>query len=152
MAVLRAESGRKESASIEVDLDRAAQIAIAAYCIAYAKLLYPSLGDVAVMSIMSPPQKFRACAEKSESAHQPECASVSAPQHSDTPRVSDDPATAQTLRRLGKAVWAIGNQKWPDMTIKALQAIQAIDDPGRLQMLIDQGNAGDFSAWNTYVQ
>ncbi|HEJ4408091.1 TPA: hypothetical protein SL557_000375 [Pseudomonas aeruginosa] len=152
IAVLRGEDGRKEAASIEVDLDRAAQIAIAAFCIAYARLLYPSLGEAAVTAFMSPPPKTRACAEKSVSADLLAGETASASKQVESAQSLDDAATTQTLRRLRKAIWAIGNQKWPGMTLKALQAIQAVNDPDRLQTLVDQGNAGDFAAWNEYVQ
>ncbi|WP_162962120.1 hypothetical protein [Pseudomonas aeruginosa] len=152
VAVLRGEDGRKEAASIEVDLDRAAQITVAAFCIAYARLLYPSLGEAAVMAIMTPPQKTRACAEKNESSHRLANVTATASQKGDSTQDQDCAATSQTLRRLRKAIWAIGNQKWPGMTLKALQAIQASSDPGHLQELIDQGNAGDFTAWNQFVQ
>ncbi|HBP1602441.1 TPA: hypothetical protein L5U90_003546 [Pseudomonas aeruginosa] len=152
VAVLRGEDGRKEAASIEVDLDRAAQITVAAFCIAYARLLYPSLGEAAVIAIMTPPPKSRACAENNESSHRLADVTASASQKGSSTQDQDCAATSQTLRRLRKAIWAIGNQKWPGMTIKALQAIQALNDPGRLQELIDQGNAGDFTAWNQFVQ
>lgn len=152
VAVLRGEDGRKEAASIEVDLDRTAQIAVAAFCVAYARLLYPSLGEAAALAIMTPPRKTRACAEKNELSQRPADAAASAGQQANTSQALDDAATTQTLRRLRKAIWAIGNQKWPGMTLKALQAIQALNDPVRLQSLIDQGNAGDFTAWNEYVE
>ena len=152
VAVLRVEDGRKEAASIEVDLDRAAQIAVAAFCVAYGRLLYPSLGEAAIMAILSPPPKTRACAEKSAPHDQLEGETAFASQHAGSAQAQDDPATTQALRRLRKAIWAIGNQKWPGMTLKALQAIQALNDPDHLQALIDQGNAGDFAAWDKYAQ
>lgn len=152
VAVLRGEDGRKEAASIEVDLDRAAQIAVAAFCIAYARLLYPSLGEAAVMAILSPPPKTRACAEKSAPRDQPAGETSIASQQAEPVQAQENPATTLALRRLRKAIWAIGNQKWPGMTLKALQAIHALNDPDHLQALIDQGNAGDFAAWNKYVR
>lgn len=149
---LRAEDGRKGAASIEVELDRGAQIAVAAFCIAYGRLLYPALGDAAVMAILSPAPKTRACAENGLSSDQPGGAIALAGEQPQSAQTLDDGETTRRLLRLRKAIWAIGNQKWHGMTLKALQAIQSENDPDRLQALIDQGNAGDFAAWNEYVQ
>lgn len=143
-----------QAARIEIELDRAAQIAIAAHCLAYGRLLYPSLGDAAVQSLMAPSRNFRACAEKFTSN-----GPLAEVQHQEPPPAkpvrdaqSGHAKPSPELTRLGKAVWAIGNQKWPRMTLDALKAIQSINDASRLQELIDQGNAGDFRDWDSYLE
>ncbi len=139
---------------IEIELDRAAQIAIAAHCLAYGRLLYPSLSDAAVQSLMAPPRNVRACAEKSTGdgpiAEVPD--QERAPTMPAREALSGHAAPSPELARLGKVVWAIGNQKWPRMTRDALKAIQSIKDASRLQELIDQGNAGDFRGWDSYLE
>lgn len=142
-----------QSTRIDIEIDRTSQIAIAAHCIAYGRLLYPALSDLAVQSLLSPARNFRACAEKtigltpsvSEPQQDSNVGSPSKGEHLGRVKTSPD------IARLGSAVWAIGNQKWPRMTLKALKAIQAINDAGRLQELVDQGNAGDFRAWDSFL-
>lgn len=149
--------------TIEVELDRAAAIALAAHCVAYGRLLYPSLSDAAVQSLLSTPAPyFRACAEKDTTGlnDQPSRVSAEAPevagqsshqtQHSSAPAGPALSAKPETVR-LQSAIWAIGNQKWPSMQLPALQTIQKLDDIAHLKRLINSGNAGDFREWDTYL-
>lgn len=155
LVILNAESVKEgASSSITVELDRAAQIAIAAHAVGYGKLLYPALSDVAIQSLLSEPLgNFRACADQTEQALLKPEASLA--------RSGDDRACAEerpiyeadsrTHARLGKVVWAIGNQKWPSMTKDALRRIQSIVDLTLLQAMIDEANAGDFRKWDSYL-
>ncbi|HDS1721534.1 hypothetical protein NPS53_08495 [Pseudomonas putida] len=159
--VLRASTSKDgQQRSIEVELDRAALIALGAHCIGYGKLLYPSLSDATVQGLLSSPtSNFRACAEIHTPVPESQPAQSSVVNNGDheampvtvhrTP--APRPHVGTELGRLQKAIWAIGNQKWPSMKLPVLQAIQKLDDPEALQRLIDSGNAGDFREWDTYL-
>jgi len=141
-----------QSRSVEVELDRAAIIALSAHCIGYGKLLYPSLSDATVQALLSSPStNFRACAENepAKGLAQPDSvtgAPDAAPQNTAPAR-----HVTKEVARLHKVIWAIGNQKWPRMKLPALQVIQKLDEPDVLQRLIDSGNAGDFREWDTFL-
>ncbi len=146
--------------AIEVELDRAAAIALAAHCLAYGRLLYPSLGDAAVQSLLSNPSPyFRACAEKSPtdqmSRETPATAETGGSSRESALHSTANSGLAPTFSpqivRLHKAIWAIGNKKWPSMMVPALQSIQKLDDAVHLQRLIDSGNRGDFREWDAYL-
>lgn len=157
--VLRAGTSKDGQAiTIEVELDRAGAIALAAYCVGYGRLLYPSLSDTAVQNLLSSPAPiFRACAEISsseppshpigETAFSEEGCGGSLNQGTATPA----PHFSNEVLRLHKVIWAIGNQKWPSMKLPALQAIQKLDDAAVLRRLIANGNAGDFREWDSYL-
>ena len=126
---------------IEVDLDKADLIALAAHCIAYGRMLYPSLSDTAVQSLLAAASSnSRACAENGQAG-----------MASSTPSEAVQPASSPELSRHRRAIWAIGNQKWPSKNIEALQRIQAIDSAAKLQALIDEANNGDFRTWDSYL-
>jgi hypothetical protein len=129
---LRAESIKSGSQiMIDVELDRAALIALAAHCVGYGKLLYPSLSDSVIQTLLSEsPGNFRACAEN--------------------PNV-EQPSKPQLPERLRRVIWAIGNKKWTSMTVEALQKIQEIEDPERAQAMIDEANQGNFRSWDVYL-
>lgn len=139
-----------EKASISVQLSDTDSLAIASFAIGYGRLLYPSLSDVAIQQMfMSGRGRVRACAE----AHQEI--------ESSPPR--DFRACAESLpaenhivesaqrARLKKAIWAIGQNKWPSMRIEALQKIQMTASDAELQRLVDQGNDCQFQAWDAYL-
>nr|WP_192963242.1 hypothetical protein [Pseudomonas fluorescens] len=159
VVALRADTAREGRAhSIEVDMDRSATIALGAHCIGYGRLLYPSLSDAAVCSLLSTPVPyFRACAENSgvnhpssnEKATASPCHNASHPTNSAP--VSSPSAPSQTVVKLRSAVWAIGKQKWPRMELVALQAIQRLEDAAQLQELVDSGNKGDFRGWDAFL-
>lgn len=159
VVALRADTAREGRAhSIEVEMDRSATIALGAHCIGYGRLLYPSLSDVAVQSLLSTPVPyFRACAENA-GVNQPssnEQVSV-LPSHkashpSNNSPVSASSSPSQALVKLRSAVWAIGKQKWPGMELVALQAIQRLEDAAQLQELVDSGNKGDFRGWDAFL-
>lgn len=153
--VLRADSARAgHPISIEIEMDRAASIALAAYCIGYGRFLYPSFSDVAVQSLLSTPTpNFRACAENfTPSPVSGDEPSVPLAQPGTSSWNQNGAAFAKSdIAKLRKAVWAIGNQKWPKMELSALQAIQRLDDASVLQSLIDSGNDGNFKAWDSYL-
>lgn len=159
--VLRASTSLKGHLnSIEVELDRASAIALAAHCLAYGRLLYPSLSDAAVQSLLSNPSPyFRACAEKPPTDQMPmETPATAERGGSSLESVLHSTASfglaatfTPQIVRLHKVIWAIGNKKWPAMMLPALQAIQKLDDAAHLQRLIDSGNRGDFSEWDAYL-
>lgn len=153
----------KEGRSIKVEvlLDRADSIALAAHCIGYGRLLYPWLSDVAVQSLLSESRPdFRACAEIADPHHQP-APPASMPNSSETGQaLGHDQAAASRPKptatgarksRLSSVVWAIGNQKWDRMTLDALRRIQCIPDEALLQTMVDEANAGDFKSWDAYL-
>ena len=160
--ILRAESSVDGVAvKVEVDLDRASTIALAAHCIAYGRLLYPSLADSSVRSLLSEHRlESRACAENRVFESPSNLAPTSSPPMADDPGLTRACAENQKLRHPGilgnagrqaKVVWAIGNQKWPRMELGALQRIQAIADDAQLQRMIDEANKGDFQSWDLYL-
>jgi hypothetical protein len=134
--------------SIEVELDRTACIALAAHCIGYGKLLYPSLSDGTIQALLSASLNApRACPELID--YSPNADAQAAPVRACAEE--NAPALDPLPPRLKKAIWAIGNQKWPNMSVIALQKIQAEVTPERAQTLIDEANAGDFSEWDTFL-
>lgn len=161
VVVIRAtHSNAGQATTIEVELDRAALIALAAHCIAYGRLLYPSLSDAAVQGLLSSPSPyFRACAEIQASAihdhggAEPASGGVdgSSLQNPSQPTRPVAQPVSPELGRLHKTIWAIGNQKWPNMKLPALQAIQKLDNLDQLRRLIDAGNAGDFREWDGFL-
>lgn len=159
---LRAESVKSGvSIKIEVELDRAALIALAAHCLAYGKLLYPSLSDSVVQTLLSDPVPgIRACAE-SKTAITPVLDTSLSSNHQElsgeefracAENNPDQPSHKALLsERLRRVIWAIGNKKWTKMRLDALQRIQAIEDPERAQTMIDEANQGDFKSWDAYL-
>lgn len=161
VVVLRASSSTEGRAtSVEVELDHASSIALAAYCLGYGRLLYPSLSDAAVQGLLSNPHSYsRACAEN------PLPVTVDAPNAGSARAEASRVTEAESVRhavapampfapdvvRLHKVIWAIGNQKWPSMQLSALQAMQKLDDLAHLKRLIDSGNAGDFREWDAFL-
>lgn len=147
-------AAERRNVSIDVELDRADQIAIAAHCLGYGRLLYPSLSDTAVHELLSPSQpKLRACAE-----NPPDSQAHGIPHSDPHPTLppqqaqgSNNPATAD-LSKLRRVIWAIGNQKWPRMQLQALQRIQKLDDAGVLQALIAEANRDNFARWDAYLR
>lgn len=146
---------------IEVELDRASQIALAAHCLGYGKLLYPALSDTAIQSLLSEVrQNDRACAEIS--SMDSSTSDVADPEQTQSEQTNSVRACAETgrtnspqnqpLSGLQKTIWAIGNKKWPKMEIEALKRIQWIADPDIAQQLVDQANKGDFRGWDSYLQ
>jgi hypothetical protein len=135
---------------VEVDLDRSAQIVIAAHCIAYGRLLYPSLGDGAVQSLLSTPgAKSRACARNSDEPSM-QLSPVDR-EISSAPNLGSDMAVSLNVGRLRNAIWAIGNQKWASMQLEPLKRIQALTDASKLKAMIDAANSGDFSSWDAFL-
>ncbi|MFL1449342.1 hypothetical protein ACI77O_13175 [Pseudomonas tritici] len=147
---------------IEVDLNRAETIALAAHCIGYGRLLYPALSDTAILTLLSENHsESRACADLEPSYHGEEGASPSQslaqPGHTKTRACAE---TASRLMgsgmplssRLSRAVWAIGQQKWAGMTLEALKAIQSLQDQSQIQRMIDEANGGDFRSWDAFLK
>lgn len=159
VVTLRADTAREGRAhSIEVEMDRSATIALGAHCIGYGRLLYPSLSDAAVHSLLSTPVPyFRACAEN-PGVNQPSSneQAIASPCHRtahppNTAPVSGPNSSNHAVAKLRSAVWAIGKQKWPRMELQALQAIQRLEDAAHLQELVDSGNQGDFRGWDAFL-
>lgn len=146
---------------IEVELDRASQIALAAHCLGYGKLLYPALSDTAIQSLLSEVRpNVRACAEissmDSSTSDMADPDQTLGDQTNSVRACADtgsviNPLSQELPERLRRAIWAIGNQKWPQMEIEALKRIQAIADPEHAQQLVDQANKGDFRGWDSYL-
>ncbi|MCF5382103.1 hypothetical protein GIW05_01015 [Pseudomonas syringae] len=146
---------------IEVELDRASQIALAAHCLGYGKLLYPALSDSSIQSLLSEVRPdFRACAV--DSSVDSSTSGLDEPDRTHGESTNSLRACAETVsvltpqslessERLKRAIWAIGNQKWPRMEIETLKRIQTIADPERAQQLVDQANKGDFRGWDSYL-
>jgi len=139
--------------SIEVELSKADLIALAAHCVGYGRLLYPSLSDSAVQELLSPMNSnIRACAENSRPMAS---CSNGALIHQDE-RVIPEPHRVGRVpsgnpRKLSNVIWAIGNQKWPRMQLKALKRIQQLEDATLLQELIDEANGNNFTRWDAYL-
>lgn len=140
-------SVNSQNVTCQVEMSKADAFALAAHCVAYGRLLYPSMSDVAIQAMLRDVGgNSRACAE---------LGTVVDP----TADKSRTPAQAASKRsiasadvaKLGKVIWAIGNQKWGNMEIEALKRIQQIGDPAVLQGLINDANAGDFTRWDAYL-
>jgi len=143
-------SNEGRQARVEVDLDRTAQIVLAAHCIAYGRLLYPSLSDGAVQSLLSAPGgESRACARGAGDSPS-QCLPVER-DPSPAPSIGCEVVGLSSFVPLRNAVWAIGNRKWPNMKLEPLQRIQALTDASKLKAMIDAANSGDFSSWDAFL-
>lgn len=150
IVTLRAAGGGEgQKTSVEIDLVKTDLIALAAHCVGYARVLYPSLSDAAVQELLSSASKnTRACAENqvvSADVTTSENLKVRADHHRSAGASSAD------IGKLRRAIWAIGNQKWPGMRLDALQRIQQLEDSALLQELINEANAGNFTGWDAYL-
>jgi hypothetical protein len=139
---------------IRVQLSASSGMALSAYALGYARLLYPSFSDMALLSMFSIVRQAAPTAstpkspsEEAPLAHFPGAAE---PQIRACADLAPQPSNSHRDKRLARVIWAIGNQKWHNMRIDALQAIQAEPDT-RLQELIDQANRGDFRQWDSYL-
>lgn len=144
----------RRNVSLDVELDRADQIALAAHCLGYGRLLYPSFSDVAVQDLLTPANpKVRACAENSTDDRYENTAHPNAhPASADPPsQRSVNPSTTD-LGKLRRVIWAIGNQKWQGMQLDALQRIQKEENAGLLQALINEANDNNFAGWDAYLR
>lgn len=136
-----------QNVTIEVELSKADAIALAAHCVAYGRLLYPWLSDVAIQAMLADVGgNSRACAELGTKAGD----------NPDKPSPSTGSASKRTtasadIAKLSKVIWAIGNQKWGNMQTDALKRIQQSADPVLMQSLIDEANSGDFTRWDAYL-
>ncbi|MPQ69286.1 hypothetical protein [Pseudomonas sp. MWU12-2323] len=159
---LRAESSKSGvSIKIEVELDRAALIALAAHCLAYGKLLYPSFSDSVVQTLLSDPALGIREGAESQSTPTPLLDTPTSSNQQEPRRDEfracaennpDQPSQKAILpERLRRVIWAIGNRKWTKMRLDALQAIQAIEDQERAQVMIDEANQGNFKSWDAYL-
>mgnify|MGYP003667043284 FL=1 len=104
-----------EYSKIRVDLSETDLVTLAAYCLGYGRLLFPSLSDVALQTIFTQSANNW---ESVSSATSGEMSSKQEPhnhqQHSGSIRAcaensSQEKNKAPDLDRLKKAVWAIGN-------------------------------------------
>lgn len=139
-------SASAQNVAIEVELSKADAIALAAHCVAYGRLLYPALSDVAIQAMLSDVgSNSRACAELGTNA-----ASAPDTHPGAAPGAGRRPIPSSDLAKLGRVIWAIGNQKWVHKDLDALKRIQQINDHAVLQSLIDDANAGDFTRWDAY--
>lgn len=141
--------GEGRSSSIEIDLGKADLIALAAHCVGYARVLYPSLSDTAIQELLSATSpNSRACAENQDAPTE-----VPRPtggeMRADHQRTSG--ASSVNFDKLRRTIWAIGNQKWESMRLDALQRIQQLDDASLLQELINEAHAQDFTRWDAYL-
>ena len=149
------------SIKIEVELDRAALIALAAHCLAYGKLLYPSLSDSVVQTLLSDTVAgIRACAESqiaTISVLDKNPSKINQESEKDGFRACAEDSPGQSSSKsllpesLRGVIWAIGNKKWTKMRLDALQRIQAIEDKDRAQAMINEANQGDFKSWDAYL-
>ncbi len=139
---LIAVSGRGgEYNKISMSLSRSDQVNLALHCLGYVRLLYPSLSDTAIGEVLiACGDDFRACAENAPDDH--------SAMPAETTRTAD--AHRKPVNpNVSKALWAIGNKKWPRRDLAALKKMQETLTPDELQALVDAGNAGDFTAWDS---
>lgn len=139
--------GRRNS--IEIDLGKTDLIALAAHCVGYARVLYPSLSDTAVQELLSATSlNSRACAENQDA---PTEAPSSTTHELKANHQCPSGASSADFGKLRRVIWAIGNQKWPDMRLDVLQRIQQLEDASLLQELINEANAQNFTRWDAYL-
>lgn len=143
---------------ISLDLSSSAAVMVAAYALGYGQLLFPQLSDVTVQSMFATvPQGFRACAERHDaplqaSQRKTESEMPEGPSRDPSFRAcAEKPASGEQRAGLERAVWAIGNQKWPGMKIDALRRIKALVDLNQMQQLVHEANAGDFRGWDKFL-
>jgi hypothetical protein len=142
---------------ISLDLSSSAAVMLATHALGYGQLLFPQLSDVAVQNMFSTvPQGVRACAEGHDAPVQASLESTASLERPDGPSpdpsfraCAEKPAHGEQRSRLEKTVWAIGNQKWPDMRIDALKRIQSLVDLAQMQQLVQ--DAGDFRGWDKFL-
>jgi hypothetical protein len=146
LSALSSDEGSRNG--ISLDLSSSAAVMLAAHALGYGQLLFPLLSDVAVQNMFATvPQGFRACAEGHEVPLQASQQSTAESEMPEGPlpdpsfrACAEKQATGEQRSRLEKAVWAIGNQKWPGMRIDALKRIQALVDLAQMQQLVQEAN------------
>lgn len=134
-----------EQARIPVSLNLEAQLKLQAYCIAFIRLLYPSLNDQAAAELLT----LRSVSARRFGLHsQPRAVAVEAPMAPPAADPPPKPAPERSPEVVRKAIFAIGKQKWPAQRIDVIKYIQENVDISGMQILIDQANAGDFRRWD----
>lgn len=143
-----------ELSKVTIELTESDLIGIAVYALGYGRLLYPALSDSALQSIytsLATTLLVRNPPISNELMH----VSAPSPDANEEPKTracaENRPADEAKFNRLRKAIWAIGQQKWPGMKIEALKRIQNEQDSNLLQSLVDQANLGDFRSWDSYL-
>lgn len=157
LSALSSDEGSRNA--ISLDLSSSAAMMLAAHALGYGQLLFPLLSDVAVQNMFATvPVGFRACAERPNAplqvSQQGTADSELNERQSPDPSFracAEKPANGEHRLRLEKAVWAIGNQKWPGMRIDALKRIQALVDLDQMQQLVQDANSGDFRGWDKFL-
>lgn len=142
------------SLTIQVGLSDEDLIHLQFYCLAYAKLLYPTFTDVAILELFKLNSGGQVHAQsqipvphaKPEQPAEPRQVPRSQP-HQPPADMQDPPA----LERCRKAIFAVGMQRWGGSR-DVIEFIQDSAPAEQMDRLIKDGNAGDFSEWNRIAE
>lgn len=130
--------------SISVGLSDADIFHLEVHCLALAKLLYPSLSDVALLSHLKPRARASATLTAHVALQDPAGPADAFPQASPIHGV---PASVLDPERTRKAVFAVGKSKWPKKDLATIEHIQS----GPLEAMdrfVKDGNVGNFEEWD----
>lgn len=150
--------------SIDVGLSDGDLFTLSMYCVAYCKLLYPSIDASVIERLLVIPEiragegnqmaeRF-AHAQTSDSAEDFQDETHSKPSGNGQileQRASDQLPNAE-IKKQQKAIYAVGMSKWPQRNIATIEFIQESATQAAMDRLIKAGNAGDFSEWDKIAQ
>lgn len=121
------------------------------YCIALAKLLYPSISDTAIVQHLVPRMKSKRD-EASGQRPEPVYAGKALDNDSSAPAPNPGQRVVQgegpPKERMARAIYGVGKNKWPAQDIQTIKYIQDSSTPEAMDRLIKAGNSGDFSEWD----
>lgn len=137
--------------SISVGLADADIFHLEVHCLAFAKVLYPSLSDTALLAHLKPRMPARArispsigAPSKDSPLHQPQGASTPVTQQDPAGGISSAPFDPE---RVKKAVFAVGKSKWSRKDLATIEHIQS-GPVEAMDRFVKEGNAGNFDAWD----
>lgn len=122
------------------------------HCLGLAKLLYPSLSDIALLAHMKPRSTSAPSDIATIDASSRAMMAAETPERlAQAPSVfssADSEATLEfDIEKTKKAVFAVGKNRWPRKDISTIEHIQ--NGPAdAMDRFVKAGNAGDFTEWD----
>ncbi|SBW84232.1 hypothetical protein PVE_R2G0203 [Pseudomonas veronii 1YdBTEX2] len=122
------------------------------HCLGLAKLLYPSLSDIALLAHMKPRLKAApSCHTTIVATFQANMGPELPERPSEAPMhpipISDGALAELDLEKAKRAVFAVGKNRWPRKDLATIEEIQ--NGPlDAMDRFVKAGNAGDFTEWD----
>ncbi len=135
--------------TIQVGLSDDDVIHLQFYCLGYAKLIYPTFTDVAILQLLKAPASSTNLASNPFPVSHAKSDNLAAPQRTqdDDRGMAEDEPDPVRLERCRKAIYAVGMQRWKGSR-DVIEFIQDSAPIAQMDRLIKDGNAGEFTEWN----